>query len=320
MQLRLKNILDYNEISFPYFPSHITSVYPVGHITLQQFLESHRKPKKDVQKLFSDIEEAQRNGDREKKDKLKQNLYYFTPTVDVERRSYEGILSFNPLLVAEFDKIGEEKAQELKKFVFNSYNSCICAYLSPSRNGCKFLFHIPTPKDVEEYKELYYGLAYHLNKLSGGFDFSNQSCVLPLFLSYDTDILIREEEELEEWSIKRERIEDYEEYDLESFEPVAATKNEQEQVKRIIKNIIKQADLEQTGHPNVVKAGLVTGNFCIAGYLSEQEALQYLEECIEESEYLTKNLYSYKRTARTMFERGKLQPRKLKNNENRNTK
>src|SRR5690606_14641702 len=151
---------------------------------------------------FKAIQQATESGDKALKDKLKQTkLTYFTPSVDVSERRYENIKSFTGVMVMEYDEIGEKKAEKLKRKISKRFKSCICAYLSPSKSGCKFLFKIPIVNSVEEYKEYFYGLASYLEQIEG-FDSSNQSCVLPLFISYDLDMLIRSEEELETWILK----------------------------------------------------------------------------------------------------------------------
>jgi len=309
----VKSEVSYKNIKFPYYPSRVNSVTPIGEVDLDTFINSHKNPKEDIIKVFRDIEAASEAGDEETKAKLKQTkLFYFTPTVKVTRRDYSNIQSFNPIMVAEYDKVGEEVANKLKKAIFNRFKSCICAYLSPSKQGVKFLFKIPIVKSVEEYKEYFYGLAYYLKQVSG-FDMSNQNPVLPLFLSYDFDMLIRDEAEIEDWVTRGLRLDSFKiAENLGDYQPREhVTEEERSRVEYIVRFLIKKCDEEQVGHPNVRSAGLVAGGYVGAGYFSEEEIYEILEDEILASEYLSKGVSGYLKTVRDMIVRGTLAPLEL---------
>ena len=309
----VKREVSYSNIKFPYYPSRVSTVTPIGYVSLDYFLESHKNPKSSVVEVFKQIEDASKRGDDKTKETLKQTkLFYFTPSVNVTRRDYSNIQSFNPILVAEYDKVGEGAANKLKKAIFNRFKSCICAYLSPSKQGVKFLFKIPIVKSVEEYKEYFYGLAYYLKQVSG-FDMSNQNPVLPLFLSYDFDMLIRDEEEIEDWDTRGLRLDSFKlAENLEGYQPREdVTEEERSRVEYIVRYLIKKCDEEQVGHPNVRSAGLVAGGYVGAGYFSEDEIYQILEDEILASGYLSKGVSGYLKTVRDMIVKGTLAPIEL---------
>lgn len=309
----VKREVSYSNIKFPYYPSRVSTVTPIGYVSLDYFLESHKNPKSSVVEVFKQIEDASKRGDDKTKETLKQTkLFYFTPSVNVTRRDYSNIQSFNPILVAEYDKVGEGAANKLKKAIFNRFKSCICAYLSPSKQGVKFLFKIPIVKSVEEYKEYFYGLAYYLKQVSG-FDMSNQNPVLPLFLSYDFDMLIRDEEEIEDWDTRGFRLDSFKlAENLEDYQPREdVTEEERSRVEYIVRYLIKKCDEEQVGHPNVRSAGLVAGGYVGAGYFSEDEIYEILEDEILASEYLSKGVSGYLKTVRDMIVKGTLAPIEL---------
>lgn len=309
----VKSEVSYSNIKFPYYPSRVDTVTPIGYVSLDYFLESHKNPKNSVVEVFKQIEDASKRGDDKTKETLKQTkLFYFTPTVNVTRRDYSNIQSFNPILVAEYDKVGEVDANKLKKAIFNRFKSCICAYLSPSKQGVKFLFKIPVVKSVEEYKEYFYGLAYYLKQVSG-FDMSNQNPVLPLFLSYDFDMLIRDEEEIEDWDTRGLRLDSFKiAENLGDYQPREdVTEEERSRVEYIVRYLIKKCDEEQVGHPNVRSAGLVAGGYVGAGYFSEDEIYEILEDEILASEYLSKGVSGYLKTVRDMIVKGTLAPLEL---------
>lgn len=297
--------ISYEDIVFPYFPSRVNAVVPLGLVNLQQFLDSHRDPKPKIVEVFESIREATEAGDEELKAELKQNsLYYFTPTVQLEYRNYESIQAFNPLVVAEYDKVGESRANRLKRAIFDRFNSCVCAYLSPSRVGVKFLFRIPIVQTVEEYKEYFYGLAYYLSQVDG-FDEINANPTQPLFISYDTDILIRPQDEVEEWKVRGYKPNSFRMYDGELKEVQAS----EEERARVFSNIQKAIEkIEDNGHFQVRAAATSIGGYVSAGYVSFEEAEEYIHELIEQNEYLSKGIKGYQRTASEMMQRGMNSP------------
>lgn len=308
--------LDYSKVYFPYFPSRVNAVIPIGKVSLHDFIESHKNPKKEILEVFKEIENASLEGDSKKKDFLKQQkLFYFTPSADVDRRRYENIKSFNPIIVAEYDKIGEEKASKLKKAIFNRFKSCICAYLSPSRQGAKFLFYCPLFDSIESYKEYFNGLAYYLSKVEG-FDHINTNPIQPLFLSFDKAMLVREATEVEPWTVRGFKVDSF--TITESIEDYTPLDNISEEdrlsVENIVRSIVKKADREQVGHINVRSASLIAGGYVGAGYMSEDEMWDILEDEILSSEYLSKGVEGYLKTARQMLVRGALAPLELERN------
>lgn len=300
-----KKSFKYSLISFPYFPSRVDATVPLGMVSLEKFLESHKTPTEKIRKVFDSIEEASKAGDEKLKSELKQNnLFYFTPTVNLNYRNYNSIESFNPLMVAEYDKIGEERAEWLKRAIFERFNSCVCAYLSPSKNGVKFMFRIPIVKTVDEYKEYFYGLSFYLSMLQG-FDTINANPTQPLFISYDSDILIRPEQEVQEWTTRGFKLNSFKKFDGEITQ-VEATEEERRRVFYNIRTAIEK--IEDNGHPQILSTATSLGGFVAAGYLGIEEAEEFIHELIEENEYLSKGIKGYQKTASQMIQRGMNSP------------
>lgn len=293
-----------DQIKFQYFPSNIWEAKPLGEVTLRQFLNSHKNPKENIVEVFNKIKEAARVGDLETKDRLKRNnLFSFTPSsiLDGKGRSYDNVIGFNPILIVEFDKI--DHAEELKKDLFKRLDCIVAAYISPSRRGVKFIVRIPTPKSIEEYKEYWCGLAYYLSRFEG-FDPANYNLVLPLFLSYDKDILVNEN--AKEWTKKGGKINSFK----YNAEPIEAPENiEEGDTAEVISLITYLIDrIEDNGHNQVLSTALCLGGFTASGYLTVEEALDLIRERIESNDYLAKGVSGYKKTAETMFNRGLSSP------------
>jgi hypothetical protein len=290
-------------MKFHYYPADVTVPSPLGEVSLEQFITANKSPKKDVREIFTQIEQAARVGDLKLKDELKSKLYYFTPCVktDGKGRSYHNITGFNGVMVLDFDKI--DNAEEFKQFLFNAVPSIICAYLSPSKKGVKFLVKIPVCKTTDEFKSYFYGISYFLEKYKG-FDPSTQNCILPLYLSYDEDLIYRSDATT--WTKRGIKLDEFKPHigEIEVVEDV--TDRDRDIVKnRIVRSMEKIVD---SAHYIVRSTSLSAGGYCAAGYFSQDEMEDLLNSLIEDNEYCKKNLRGYKQTAREMLLRGMKSP------------
>lgn len=299
-----------------YYPGKIWVPTPLGEITLRQFIESHKNPKENIKEVFNKIAEAEKNEDWEIKGKLKQNnLFYFTPCVylDGQGRSYCNVVGFSGILVLDFDHIKGD-AGKFRDKLFNNLKSVVCAYISPSGEGVKALLHIPKVNSVDEFKEYFYGIAYELEHMES-FDGSGQNPVLPNFLSWDENIRWRENPEV--WTQRGGKYDEFEEYvgDYEEIDNV--TDEDKKTVLRIAHSIIKKADEDNIGHPNVVSASLVLSGYIPTGYITYDEVESYLFKWIDESSYLSSKASTYKKTASTMINKGMRAPLYLKKHQDK---
>jgi hypothetical protein len=289
-----------DNLKMQYFPSKIWEARPLGEVSLRQFIDSHKKPKPEIAEVFRKIKEAAKIGDLKTKDTLKQNhLFSFVPSVklDGKGRCYENVIGFNPIMVVEFDKISH--AEELKVDLFKRLKCIVAAYISPSRRGVKFLVRIPIPKSIEDYKAYWCGLAYHLSKFEG-FDPANFNAVLPMFLSYDTEILVRED--AEEWTERGGKEDSFKPFVGEFTPPENLTKQDTQEVVGLITYLINK--IEDNGHYQVIAASSLLGGFVAGGYVEFDDGLELLYELIESNSYLSKNIKGYKKTAQTMLQKG----------------
>src|SRR5699024_6757504 len=179
-------------VNFQYFSGNILSSKPLGNVSLDYFVESIKKPKESIKSVFNEIAKCETEKNWKRKAELKQNnLFFFTPSVifNDKGRSYNDITEFTGIMVIEFDHVGGD-VEAKRDRLFNSLDSVICCFVSPSKNGYKALINIPKVNSVEEYKEYYCGIAHYLEGMKS-FDDSNINCSLPLFLSWDSGILYR---------------------------------------------------------------------------------------------------------------------------------
>ena len=293
-----------DNISFQFFPAKIWEAKPLGELTLRQFLDVHKSPKDSTVEVIEKIKIAAKNGDLKLKDELKQNnLYSFVPSVklDGNGRGLVNIVDYNPIMLCEFDKI--DHALELKERLFNNLKSVIAAWISPSGRGLKLLIRIPKPKSVEDYKQYYCGLAYYLSQYEG-FDGVNYNIVLPLFLSFDRDILIRED--AEEWTTRGGKINSFKVFEGEFETPENIEDKTKDKITDKITFLVNQID--DNAHPRIRNISTIFGGFCTQYGFDIEEADDLICDLIADNIYMQKNVRGYCKTAKEFLRKGFLAP------------
>lgn len=293
-----------DDIHFQFFPARIYEATPLGALSLRRFLAVHKEPKQSTVDVIEQIKIAAQNNDLKLKDTLKQNnLYSFVPSVKLDGfgRAYSNIKDFNSVMICEFDKI--EHARELKERLFNNLKCVIAAWISPSGKGLKLLIRIEKPNSINLYKEYYCGMAYYLSQYEG-FDSANYNCCLPLFLSYDKDILIRED--AEEWKQRGAKINSFQKYvcEVEPNEEITeeSTQKVTDKVTFLINRIV------DNGHTQLLSISTLLGGWVGFNLISIDKADNLICELIQNNNYLSKNINGYCKTAREMIRRGVLSP------------
>jgi hypothetical protein len=288
-------------ITFQFYPARVNSKKPIGEVTLQEFLNANKNPNDEIKAVFAKIAKAEAEGDAKLKATLKQeNLFYFTPCVytDGQGRGYINIIKFTGLLVLDFDHI--ENATQFKKYIFETFPSVVAGWLSPSKKGVKFLVKIPVVNTVDEFKSYFYGLGIEMEKFKG-FDGTGQNAILPLFLSYDPDLLYRPEAET--WTKRGKMINAFVASAVPSV-PVVIGQGDKARVQNIIINLF--ASIVSDGHPQVRSAGVTLGGYVASGYVEQSEAIDFINSLINNNSYLSKGISGYQKTAKTAVQAGML--------------
>nr|DAI89447.1 MAG TPA: VirE-like protein [Caudoviricetes sp.] len=298
-----------DEIVFSWYEADIKKIKPKGDITLRQFINSVVSPKESLKDTFKKIEEASLVGNKELKAELKKGLFAVTPCVKVKGvRNYESIISHNEILVIEYD--GIENSELLRDYIFDKFKSCVFAFKSPSGGGCKFIFRIPKVNNTPAFKELFFGLAYELDKFKN-LDLSGANCVLPLFVSWDENARIRENPTV--WTKRGYKEGSFTPFEGE-FEISEDVSDEDKQrcfemVRRMINKI------EENGHPQVRSSAIIGGGVTAFYGLDQDEMWDLIEDRIRENAYLSKDIKNYLTTAKTLYNKGLLNPVALPEND-----
>lgn len=295
------------EIKFSFFNGNVNNVYPSGKVSLKRFVKAQKSPTEKMKTIFNAIAACEERGDLKAKYEIKKNnLFYFTPCVELTSRSYSGIVRFTGFMVLDFDHI--PNAEKFRDFLFERYKFIICAYTSPSRAGVKAIVKIPIVHSIDEFKSFFHGLCYYFVRFEG-FDTSAQNPTLPLFISWDENLRYRDNPTT--WNGIGEQVNAVKEFVGEIVQ-VDRSDEDIEHIYNIAKSALYKANTDENGHPKVVGTATSLGGYVAAGYLSIQEAENIMFELISEVDYLSKNISGYRKTATEMINRGTSSPLYLK--------
>ena len=287
-----------SKILFQYYPANVKITKPLGNISLDTFISSNRSPNESVRELFKKIQVAE----EKEKQELKQQLFYFTPCVRTDGlgRSYSNITSFSGILCLEFDKI-PEFAVRLRDWIFDNFEECICAYISPSGKGTKTLWKIPVVQDVDEFKAYFYGLSHKFSKVLG-YDASSQNPILPLYLSWDENLRYRPYEETKTWTVRGGKVNEFKPFEGTIEVPTDIELEIKNKIIQKVTNLVNQID--DNAHPRIRNISIIFGGFCSKYGFAIQEAEELICNLIEQSEYMQKNIKGYSKTAKEFIIKG----------------
>jgi len=282
---------------FNYYPANIKQSAPLGTVTLERALRSIKNPKESIKETFEKIRLADEANDLKLKGELKCKLYSFTPCVLIEgKRSYEGIKNFTGYLMIDFDHLETPTAIEFKQALFNEYKFIIATWLSASKHGVRAVISIPICESIIEFKQYFEGVK-NIMDIYNGWDNAPKNCVLPLFLSYDPDLLQRTD-----YSTFKHKVIKAEPQIVKQY----IINDRSSQVEKIIFASLQK--ITTAGHPILRASSFALGGYVSAGYIDESQATQMINQMIESHSYLSQKKEVYKTTAKEMITKGKSQP------------
>lgn len=304
----MSKLYSYLDYQFQWYSKGIKTIRPSGSITLRQLINAIISPKPDMIEAFKLIQEAGARGDKAEKDRLKaEKLFFTTPSAIFDPiRNYESIESFLPFGVFEYDDI--KNAEILRDYIFEKRKDCIFAFCSPSFTGCKFIFLFgETPTSIEHYKKLWFGIAHDLDKFKN-LDLSNERCTQPLYNSYDPNAKFRE-------NAVGKVVYGYKENSFVPFVgeieiPEEVSEEDKEECFKLIAHLIDR--IVDSAHNQVLSASFLSGGLVPFYGINQNEMWDLLEDRIRDNEYMKKGTEGYLKTAKTMFNKGLLNPTSLK--------
>ena len=308
-------------INFPYYSGNIKKSEALGLVDLDYFISSHRNPTKRTRDLIDKIKIESAKGDKKAKGLLKQQLHSFTPSVIInkgDKRRYDNIKEFTGLMQIDLDGIPtKQKAIDLKEHIFHSYEGIVCSYLSPSGLGIKALMKIskvgghfiPREDAIKQYKALHQAVEKEFEQYEY-FDHATSNAILPLFLSYDEDILSRQFEVAKTWAEEDWSRPKYVRLNTAPTHESRGDKQDKYYYDKVVRIIEKRInDILDNGHPQVRGTALVLGSRVAAGYITRDEAESLIEQLIMRNSYLQKGIKGYVKTALWAINEGIKQPK-----------
>lgn len=292
---------EYMSTPISYYPASVYETVPLGVCTLEQMLNAIKNPKPEVLTVFKKIEEASKAKDAKLKAELKSKLFYFNPccTTDHKGRKYENIVSYNSLMLIDLDNLEEERAVLLKQWLFDQYDCIIACFLSASKRGLKAIVRIPQATSVDDFKSYFYGIASELQWIEG-WDGSAQSPILPNYLTYDRDILIRTDATV--WLGRGYKEDEFKQYTGETVVLEDITEEDRQEIREILRKGMEK--ITDQGHFICRSVCIAAGGYVGAGYFDADDMRDYMFELIEATPYLRAKLRAYKLTCTQMLEFG----------------
>lgn len=296
------------QISFQYYDGNIKKCRPIGFITISQFVQVTQTPKHP--EIFYEIAEAKAAGNETRKAILKESLYSFTPAVIVNGwRNQKSITSFTGLFPVDFDKMTPAEAIEFKHYLFTHFPFFYSVWLSASRHGVRGFIQVPVVQSVEEYRSYYYAIESEFTQYEYLFDKMLKNPVLPMFQSYDPDILHRPNPET--WTIKAEPPKPAPKPVNMTIQVLSKVSDRELQFRRnvCLKGLqTSYMGIKDVGHPNIRSIALRAGGFAGAGYFTIDEIESLLNDMIDGHSYLRQKAETYKTTARWAITEGFANP------------
>lgn len=300
-------MINNEDIIFPYYSGNIRFSKVQGFVNLQQFINSHKNPTEKTLKVLSKVKIANDLNLNKLKRRLKHQLYSFTPSVYIRKhnkRNYNNVIYYTGLIQLDFDKIEDkETALDLKNYLFETYKEMICVYFSPSGLGIKCLMKINQPESKEHYKAIHKSITKEFESISY-YDEATKNAMLPLFLSYDSNILYRNYNECEIWN------------KADWSKPNYVSLNNEKQINKYNQNkdydykktcrifVTKINSIVDNGHTQLRSACLILGSRAAAGYINLSECLNLAKLLIDQNNYLQKDLNNYHKTAQWAINEG----------------
>lgn len=285
----------------PYYIGGVYETVPKGTIDLCQFIVNIAIPSPEQVAQVDEIQSASKAGNEELKQKLKTKLPFYTPAINCTQRRYVDITHFTGLMPIDFDKLDPHDAISLRKELM-TYPFVIASWLSASGRGVRGLVHVPICKNEVEYKARFKALAEVLS-IYEGWDNAPQNAVLPLFYSYDREMITNAD------FTTFTDIYTYKELPRKQNIKIYSDSDDEDHVINIItKNINK---ITTTGHFILRSASYAMGGYVGMNYISESKALEVMDYLICNNPYLSQKPSVYKKTAREMIFKGQEQPLSL---------
>lgn len=202
---------------------------------------------------------------------LKKDLYGVTFAGSFSYRSNKNLIKSSGIATLDIDKV--QNPLFIKQYIFNNYDHCFAAWISPSGNGVKALFRIPEVETDQDYKSYYNAITEQIDIADT--DPANKDISRLCFESYDPEILIREWDKTEVWTGRVQIV-------TNKTPQIAITDKKSVDLTDLygkIEHMISNAPDGQK-HYTLLKAARLMGGYVGSELITEQTAADFLEDLI----------------------------------------
>ena len=284
---------------------------PLGLIDLDQLANEIRNPdKQTLETLFKIREltaqlkdlspESKHFKERDRtKGQLKETLRSYSPGGTFHTWKKGGnLIKGSGIAILDYDHI--ESPETFRDQMFEYYPFFILSFLSPSKDGVKFLVRIPIVQSPDEFKQ-YYNTLFDEFSVYPNLDPSNSDITRFMFTSYDPEILTRPYDKAEVWDKKAPP------QPVVNYTPINYDKDTLSKTQLHAYNIMNRRFRNITSgerHPLVRGLAVLMGGYVAAGIYSEPEAVDILVNMVRANSYLNAKAPKYEKTIKSAINYG----------------
>ena len=177
--------MEYKITVFKSMTSDIPFYYDVSEV----LLSIKRGKNKDL------ISKIRSESDKEKRDRLKKNLFYICFSGEFRKRLNEELVEHSGLICLDFDNFPNKKTLDTWLNKIKSDIHCFAAFISPSGMGIKVLFKIPKCKTNDEHNLRFDAIHKYFSNCEY-FDKNGKGMNRVCYESYDPNVYVNKDSKI----------------------------------------------------------------------------------------------------------------------------
>lgn len=138
------------------------------------------------------IDKIRKEEDKERRDRLKKNLYWICFSGKFSKRENDALIAHSGLICLDFDDFPNIQTLNMWKTRIKQDKYCFSVFISPSGNGLKVLFKIPVCTTNEQHNLIFDSIADYFFDCKY-FDRNGKGVVRVCYESYDRDLYVNKE-------------------------------------------------------------------------------------------------------------------------------
>ncbi len=285
----------------------------MGVITIEELVNEIRNPDKQTLETLKQVraltreladlnpESRQYKEKDRKKTQLKDTLRSYSPGgIFHTWKKSSNLAKGSGLAILDYDHINDPETFRDQMFEF--YTFFVLSFISPSKDGVKFLVRVPIVNSPAEFKQ-YYKPLFDEFSVYPNLDPSNSDITRFLFTSFDPELRYRPYDKAKVWDIKQPPPRSFGvKHTPVNYDKDALSKKQLHAynlMNRRFRNIVSD-----DRHPRVRGLAVLMGGYVAAGIYSESEAVDVLTNMVRANSYLNAKAYKYEKTIKSAINYG----------------